>query len=71
MHCSLRLFCISLLDNFLVLVLDRLFFILETKKVKFTIFLEFALADSALVVLEKWSSYRGGRLNMFNCNAVS
>ena len=27
--------------------------------------------DSALVVLDEWSSYRGGRLNMFDCNALS
>ena len=26
-----------------------------------------AWADSALVVLDDWSSYRGGRLNRFNC----
>ena len=26
-----------------------------------------AWADSALVVLDDWSSYRGGRLNMFDC----
>ena len=28
---------------------------------------EFAWADSALVVLDKWSSYRGGCLNKFDC----
>ena len=28
---------------------------------------EFALADSGLVVLDKWSSYRGGPLNRFYC----
>ena len=34
MHCSLCLSCISLLDKvFSVVVLDRLFFIWETKKV--------------------------------------
>ena len=27
----------------------------------------FAWADSALVVLDEWSSYRGGRLNRFDC----
>ena len=27
--------------------------------------------DSALVVLDEWSSYRGGRLNMFDCNTLS
>ena len=32
-----------------------------------TIVWEFALADSALVVLDKWSSYRGGHLNRFGC----
>ena len=28
---------------------------------------EFARVDSALVVLDEWSSYRGGRLNRFDC----
>ena len=32
-----------------------------------TIVWEFAWADSALVVLDEWSSYRGGRLNRFDC----
>ena len=27
----------------------------------------FAWADSALIVLDEWSSYRGGRLNRFDC----
>ena len=31
-----------------------------------TIVWEIALADSALVVLDEWSSYRGGRLSRFN-----
>ena len=30
-----------------------------------------AWADSALVVLGEWSSYRGGRLNRFDCNSVN
>ena len=33
-----------------------------------TIAWEFAKMDSALVVLDEWSSYRGGRLNRFDFN---
>ena len=33
-----------------------------------TIVWEFAWADSALVVLDVWSSYRCDRLNRFDCN---
>ena len=29
---------------------------------------EFALIDSALVVLDEWSSYKGGLLNRFDCS---
>ena len=36
-----------------------------------TIVQEFAGADSALVILDKRSSYRGGRLNRFDYNALS
>ena len=36
-----------------------------------TIAQEFTWVDSALVVLDEWSSYRGGCLNMFDCNALS
>ena len=32
-----------------------------------TILWGFAWSDSRLVVLDEWSSYRGGRLNGFNC----
>ena len=32
-----------------------------------TIVCKFARADSALVVIGEWSSYRGGRLNRFDC----
>ena len=32
-----------------------------------TIIWEFTWAYSVLVVLGKWSSYRGGRLNRFDC----
>ena len=31
-----------------------------------TILREFALMDSALIVLDKWPSYRGGRLYRYN-----
>ena len=62
-----------------MVVLDRLFFIWETKKwwlvawsyYTVTIVREFAGVDSALVVLDEWLSYRGGRLNRFDCNPVS
>ena len=33
-----------------------------------TIVWEFALMDLASVVLDEWSSYRGGPLNRFDCN---
>ena len=36
-----------------------------------TIVQEFAWADSVLVLLDEWLSCRGGRLNMFDCNALS
>ena len=32
-----------------------------------TIVWEFARADPVLAVLDEWSSYRGGRLNRFDC----
>ena len=65
-----------------MVVLDRLFFIREPEKwllvalnrwlsYTVTIVREFAWADSALVVLHEWLSYRGGRLNMFDCNDLS
>ena len=31
---------------------------------------EFAWADSALVVLDEWSIYRGCRMNRFDCNMI-
>ena len=52
------------------------FFIWETKKsgrwssYTVTIVWEFALADPVLVVLDEWSSYRGGRLNRFDCGLL-
>ena len=36
-----------------------------------TIVREFAWSDSELVVLDKWLSYSGGRLNRFDCNALT
>ena len=69
--------------KFLVVVLDRPFLIWETKKVvagrvrqvvvwySNDCIRKFACADSALVVLDEWSFYRGGRLNKFDCNALS
>ena len=67
--------------SFLVVVLDRLFFIWETKKViagcveKVVILygndcIGIGLVDSALVLLDEWLFYRGGCLNMFECNAL-
>ena len=32
---------------------------------------EFAWADSALVILDKGSSYRGGHFDRFDCNDLS
>ena len=32
---------------------------------------EFTWAETALAILDKWLSYRGGCLNMFDCNALS
>ena len=61
----------------LMVVLDRFFFIWETKKwllvvldrwLSYTVTTawKFPWADSALVILDDWSSYRGGRLNRFD-----
>ena len=36
-----------------------------------TIVWKFAWVDLALVVLDKWLSYRGGHLNRFDCNIKS
>ena len=36
-----------------------------------TIVREFAWADSRLIVLEKWSSCKDGRMNMLDCNALT
>ena len=36
-----------------------------------TIVWEFAWADSTLAVLDKWLSYRGGRLNRFDCRKLN
>ena len=69
-------------ERFLAVVLDRLFLIWETKKWSLvaldrwssyavTIVWEFAWADSALFILDEWLSYRGARLNRFDCNALS
>ena len=35
-----------------------------------TVVQEFAWADSALVILDEWSSYRGGHLSRFNCTFI-
>ena len=82
MHCSLCLFRISSLIKFLVVVLDRFFSFGRQKKwllvvldtwtsYTVTIAWEFAWADSALAVLDEWSSYRGGHLNRFDFNGLS
>ena len=36
-----------------------------------TLVWEFACVDSALAVLDEWLSYRGGHLNIFDCNENS
>ena len=54
-----------LLKEWLLVALDR------WSSYTITIVWEFAWVDSALVALAKWSSYRGGRLNRFDCNALS
>ena len=65
-----------------VVVTDRFFFIWETKKWSLvasdrqpsytvTVAWEFALVNSVLVVLDEWSSYRGGCLNRFDCTRFS
>ena len=83
MHCSLCLFHISLLDKVYWWLFQAGFFSFGRQKkwllvllgrwspYTVTIAWEFAWADSALVVLHKWSSYRGSRLNSFHCNDVS
>ena len=80
MHCYLCLFCISLLDKVFRGCFKQDFHLGDKKVVAvhvrwvlYTVMFvwEFAVADSALVVLEEWSSYRGGHLNRFNCNAYS
>ena len=61
-----------------MVVLDRFFFIWETKqvvtgRVRQVVVLYshdctgICLGGSALVVLKEWPSYRGGRLNRFDC----
>ena len=66
-----------------MVVFGRLFFIWGTKKsgrwsrktggrlITVTTVRKFAGADSALVVLDEWLPHRGGRLNRFDCNALS
>ena len=67
-------------ESFLVVVLDKFFSFGRQKKWSLvalnrwlsytvTIAREFAWVDSGSVVLDEWSSYRGGRLNRFDCNA--
>ena len=70
--------------SFAVVVLDRLFFIWETKKVVAGLvrqvgvlyrndFMGICLGVLSIaclrqvVVLDEWSSYRGGHLNRFDC----
>ena len=64
-----------------MVVLDGFFFICESKKwsmfaldrwssYKVTIVRQFAWADSTLVVLDEWLSYRGGHLNRFGSNTL-
>ena len=83
MHCSLCLFFTS---SFKVFggCFRQAFFHLENKKkwwslgplerwlsYTVTIIWEFAWADSALFVLDKWLFYSDGHLTRFHCNALS
>ena len=73
-------FTISSLDNVLRGCFRQVFFHLGDKKkwslvvldrwssYAVTIIWELAWADSALVALGKWLSYRDGRINRFDCN---
>ena len=74
MHCFPFLRWIKLC----MVVLDTFFFSFGRQKKKWllvtldrsytvTIVWELAWADSALVVLDEWSSYRGGCVNRFDC----
>ena len=63
-----------------MVVLGRFLYYLRSKKkwslvaldrwlsYKVMIVWELGWVDSALVILDKWSSYRGGPLNRFDCN---
>ena len=79
----LCLFCISSLDKVFSGSFRQPFFSFGTQKKwslvmldrgsSYTLMIawEFAWADSALVVLDEWSSYKGGCLNRFDCNTLS
>ena len=80
MHCSLCLFSISSLGKVLQSLFQTVFsFHLGDKKkwllvvsdrwqsYTVTVIWEFAWVDSALVVLDEWLSYGGGRWNRFDC----
>ena len=78
MHCYLCLFRISLLDKVFSDCFRQAFFIWETlvllgRWLSCTVIIvqEFALVDSASIVLDKWLPYIGGWLNRFDCNALS
>ena len=49
-----------------MVVLDS-FYLRQVVSYTVLIVWELTLVDSALVVLDEWSSYRGGRLNRFCC----
>ena len=82
MHCSLTYVSHFFAGySFIVAVFDRFFLFGRQKKWSlvgldrwwsYTVMIawEFACADSALVVLEEWWFYRGGRLNRFDCLIV-
>ena len=65
-----------------MVVLDRFFFSFGDKKkwslvaldrwlsYTVTVVWEIAWVDSALIALDEWSSYRGGRLNRFDCTKL-
>ena len=75
-------FCFFSGQSFLVVVLDRFFSVRRQKNwwlvalnrwSSYTVMIVwgFTGADLALVVLAERLSYRGGRLNRFDCNALS
>ena len=72
MHCCLMFVSILFAGyNFVMVALDRFLFISETKKVVAGPVRQVVVLCSNDCVgscLDEWLSYRGGLLNMFDCN---